>query len=32
VEVSRRDYFERGTFRFDATEFLVGGALPRPAT
>jgi hypothetical protein len=32
VEISRRDYFERGTFRFEATEFFVDGTLPRPAT
>jgi hypothetical protein len=31
VEFSRRDYFERGTFAFPRTEFLVDGTLPRPA-
>lgn len=31
VELSRRDYFERGTFRFPRAQFLVRGALPRPA-
>ena len=31
VELSRRDYFERGAFHFTRAEFLVDGALPRPA-
>ena len=31
VEMSRRDYFERGAFQFARAGFLVGGALPRPA-
>ena len=31
VELSRRDYFERGAFRFARAEFLVDGALPQPA-
>ena len=31
VELSRRDYFERGAFRFPREQFLVDGALPRPA-
>jgi hypothetical protein len=31
VELSRRDYFERGAFRFLREAFLVDGVLPRPA-
>jgi len=31
VELSRRDYFERGAFHFERAEFLVDGALPRPS-
>ena len=32
VEVSRRDFFERKSFRFERRVFLVRGRLPRPAT
>jgi hypothetical protein len=31
VELSRRDYFERGTYHFERAQFLVDGVLPRPA-
>lgn len=31
VELSRRDYFERGGFRFPRRDFLVRGELPNPA-
>jgi hypothetical protein len=31
VEVSRRDYFVRESFRFPRAQFLVEGNLPRPA-
>ena len=31
VEFTRRDYFERQTFRFPREEFVVVGALPHPA-
>lgn len=31
VECSRRDYFERGAYRFAREEFLVRGTLPQPA-
>lgn len=31
VECSRRDYFERGAFRFPRREFLVRGTLPNPS-
>lgn len=30
VEVSKRDYFERASFRFPREQFLVRGELPRP--
>jgi hypothetical protein len=32
VEVVRRDYFGRDSFRFERAEFLVAGVLPAPAT
>jgi hypothetical protein len=31
VEVSKRDYFERASYRFPREAFLVQGALPHPA-
>ena len=31
VEFSRRDYFQRGRFRYERAEFLVDGELPHPA-
>lgn len=31
VEFSRRDYFHRGTFRYERAEFVVDGGLPHPA-
>ena len=31
VEFSKRDYFERRTFRFSRGDFLVSGELPHPA-
>jgi hypothetical protein len=31
VELSRRDYFDRGAFHFQRAEFLVDGMLPHPA-
>lgn len=31
VELVRRDYFARATFRFERSEFLVNDALPAPA-
>jgi hypothetical protein len=31
VEVSRRDYFERASLRFERAQFMVGGVLPAPA-
>ena len=31
VEVVRRDYFARATFRYERSEFLVNGGLPAPA-
>jgi hypothetical protein len=31
VELTRRDYFERGSHAFDRSAFLVAGKLPAPA-
>lgn len=31
VELSRRDYFERASYRFERGQFLVDGTLPHPA-
>jgi hypothetical protein len=31
VDVSKRDYFERASYRFPREDFLVQGALPHPA-